>query len=95
MYVYICIVMYIHTYIYICISIMDCISYLKIPQLQGCFFEVPPASRSFLAKMLTKDPKMRSTAQVLLTDAYLSQARAALCHPPKPGLDGSEESEKI
>lgn len=73
---------------------MDCISYLKIPQLQGCFFEVPPASRSFLAKMLTKDPKMRSAAQLLLTDAYLSQARAALCHPPKPGLDGSEESEK-
>ncbi|CAL1136951.1 unnamed protein product, partial [Cladocopium goreaui] len=45
--------------------------------------QVPPASRSFLAKMLTKDPKMRSTAQLLLTDAYLSQARAALCHPPR------------
>eukprot|EP00435_Cladocopium_sp_Y103_P055240 s8_g18.t1 len=45
--------------------------------------QVPPASRGFLAKMLTKDPKMRSTAQSLLTDAYLSQARQALCHPPK------------
>ena len=85
---------YIYTYVFIYVHmhihhIHRCI-HPQPPRV--CSLEVPPASRSFLVKMLTKDPKMRSTAQLLLTDAYLSQARAALCQPPKPGLGryGSE-----